>query len=268
MDEKSSLGKQTFLIMNFEFIKPKTISIISSHLGIATTELLTYYSDFELINKLKQEKSDDGFLLIPKMQNSQFIHLETTDNWSKSTLIGVDLPIEVKAKIDTAETVMVLGIDPLRKRKDFPSSDIGKVIVGTPYALHSSFYRESKGRTKIYGEFVESLTQKYNCYITDIYKIWMNNATKSESDKFLLSKEKRICRELLFKEIDLIKPIKIIAFGNLAFNIIRSLKEFINKEIQVIKLPHPSGANRKWNYLLSGNQPFEEKLNYLLAQIC
>ncbi|MEI7504425.1 MAG: uracil-DNA glycosylase family protein, partial [Paludibacter sp.] len=147
-------------------------------------------------------------------------------------------------------------------RKYFQEFKKEDIIIGTPYAFHSTFYIDSKGRTKSYYDLVKHRYSKgYNIYVTDIFKIWMNDAEKTESDRFFLGEEVLKSSETLLKELEIINPKSLIAFGDLVE------KSLSNLGLSTIKLPHPSGANRNWNKIIQGKSTCEEKVKYLCSKI-
>lgn len=238
------------------------ITLLSDFFGIEDSIMQEYYLNIEKSYNLKTGNSYDGFLSVDKFPNIQFESNKILENWKNSTLIGLDLPLFFNSNNYNGKTIAIVGIDPLRKRKDFPNFKSGDVIIGTPYAFHSTFYRESKGRTKAYYDFVEHIVSKgYNVYVTDVFKIWMNDFGKNESNKFFLGEEASSFK-ILYDEINIIKPKIIIAFGNLAEEILEKLEI----STTIVKFPHPSGANRNWNTIIKGKATCDEKVNYLCSE--
>jgi len=240
------------------------IDLLSEYFGIVKTELTDYYFDIEKSYNSNSNNPSEGFISVKRFSNVQFKQERTLNNWKNASLIGVDLPLLFVNDNPNAETVVIIGIDPLRKRKDFRDFKSGNIIIGTPYALHSTFYRESKGRTKSYYDFVKHIVSKgYNVYVTDIFKIWMNNFEKTEKERFFLGDEVWESKKILLKELEIIQPQRIIIFGNL---VEKSLKD-LELSTKIIKLPHPSSANRNWNTLLEGKATCDQKIKYLCSEI-
>jgi len=236
-----------------------TIDLLSKYLGIAKTELTDYYLNIEKSYNSDSNNPSAGFVSVEKFSNVQFKQEKTLNNWKNASLIGVDLPLLFISDNPNAETVVTVGIDPLRKRKDFHDFKPGNVIIGTPYALHSTFYRERKGRTKSYYDFIKHIVSKgYNVYLTDIFKIWMNDFEKTEKDRFFLRDEVLESNEMLLKELEIIQPKMLIAFGDLVEKSLKALE----LSTTIIKLPHPSGANRSW-----GKVTCDQKVKYLCSEI-
>lgn len=241
------------------------IELLSMYFGIEENQLTNYYLNIEKSYNSNTNNPSEGFISVEKFSNVQFKKEKTLYNWKNASLIGMDLPLLFVCDKPNAPTVVIVGIDPLRKRKDFPKHgfELGNIIIGTPYALHSTFYRESKGRTKSYYDFVKHIVSKgYNVYVTDIFKIWMNDSEKTEKDRFFLGDEVFESNEILLKEFEIIQPQILIAFGDLVDKSLKSLE----LSTIIIKLPHPSGANRRWNTLLEGKATCDQKVKYLCSE--
>ena len=164
---------------------------------------------------LNQQHStyQDGFISKQKQSwKIRFQEQQTLNNWENSTLIGVDLPLFFKCPESEAQTVMLVALDPLRNPKHFCDFKHVDVIIGTAFAQHSSYYREKQ--QKIVFNFIKHIVAKnYHLYVTDIYKVWMKNPLIVDgNEKYKLNKESTVFGELLLKEIEIIKPKKIICF--------------------------------------------------------
>lgn len=252
--------------MKIRSLDKSITDLLSEFFGVERTTLNDYYLSIEKSYNSNTDNPNAGFISVEKFSNVQFRQEKTKDNWKKASLIGVDLPLLFDSNNSNAETIMVIGIDPLRKRKDFPKPDfgLGNIIIGTPYALHSTFYRESKGRTKSYYNFIKHIISKgYNVYVTDIFKIWMNDSEKTEKDRFFLGDEVLESNKVLLKEFEIIQPQILIAFGNLVYKSLKGL----GLSTKIIKLPHPSSANRRWNTLFEGKATCDQKVKYLCSEI-
>ncbi len=90
-----------------------------------------------------------------------------------------------------------------------------------------------------------------------------------KNEKHKLNKESTIFGELLLKEIEIIKPKKIICFGTSkdgAYHFCKDLLKDNDLESQLLPaLLHPSGGNRKWNDMFNPNA--ENKIKYLNNKI-
>lgn len=252
--------------MKIGSIHKSIIDLLARYFGIKSTELTNYYLDIESSYNSDINNSSVGFLSLEKFSKIKFQNEKTINNWENASLIGVDIPLFINNNNTNSETVVIIGIDPLRKRKDFNDFDHGNVILGTPYALHSKFYREKRSRTKSYYYFVKHLVSKgYNVYLTDIFKIWMNDFKKTEKDRFFLSEE-TFFYEILITELEFIQPKVIVAFGDLVEEYLKKIK--LSEKFEIIKLPHPSGSNnKKWKTILKEECTCDKKIMFLCSEI-
>ena len=156
----------------------------------------------------------------------------------QSTLKGVDLPSWF-GNINNPK-IVVLGIDPLREKNDFIRSDChdydSNVLIGTPYAFHEKAARD--GYCRSYWTLVDGLVKAERfVYCTDIFKTYYYNKKKSLrsylDQEFIKNKNHR---DLLMKELNLIKPDFIIVFGKMAHELLfRSRCPKIGQNVQITK---------------------------------
>ena len=219
----------------------------------------------------KLSSSHEGF--IPKQKQSWGIQFQekTQNHWENSTLIGVDLPLFFKCPDPKAQTVMLVAQDPLRHRNDFPNFKFKDedVIIGTPFAQHSSKYREGLQKV-VFSSIKNIIDNNYHVYITDVYKVWMK-MRKVKSHEYFLKNECEIFGELLLNELDTIKPKNVICLGKVAEDFFSSspiLKNY-NLSKRNLYLPHPGRQNaQKWKKcLINQKQTAENKIKYLKTKI-
>ena len=182
-------------------------------------------------------------------------------------LLGIDFPIwfgDVAAK----KRIMILGVDPFRNEFLFEEAIANKkkdVLIGTPYALHSTEMRA--GSTRPYWEFIKALSKNNFVYLTDIYKSsFYTDSSKEEKSHTYYRKNKTqldSIKKVLGQEIQLLQPDLIITLGKEGFFQLTAkkakqlsraialntthLKSFPN--IPIIPLVHLSGATKKQNIL-------------------
>lgn len=220
------------------------------------------------------ESPSDGFYAanprnwLPRDPNVQLILKQRLSDPNQR--IGVDLPwlLSVPA---AKLTVMIVGKDPLRKYADFSCNArwSGSIIIGTPYAIHSDFYKD---RTKIYQRVITELKLLgCNIYLTDAKKMWIGGATFSS----------RLDLEALRKELESIRPDFVIAFGVDALRAIETVENATDccaeaqsaannrlNRARVLSFPHPSrAANGAWLRRLGGSSPIDErKIEHILEK--
>ncbi len=219
----------------------------------------------------KLSSSHEGF--IPKQKQSWNILFQeqTLNHWENSTLTGVDLPLFFKCPDPKAQTVMLVAQDPLRHRDDFPNFKFKDedVIIGTPFAQHSSYYREGSQEV-VFSSIKNIIDNNYHVYITDVYKVWMK-MRKGKSHEYFLKNESTIFEELLLNELDTIKPKNVICLGKVAENFFSKtpiLKNY-NLSKRNLYLPHPGRQNTQtWKKcLINQKQSPENKIKYLKTKI-
>jgi hypothetical protein len=246
----------------------KLPQILSTAFGITEDEIKEWYQT--IINSFNANTADSysGFHYVDKFYSIPFSTESARQNWAAATLIGIDLPVELSTGTNDQERIVIIGIDPLRKRKDFPKEVSNeKLIIGTPYALHSSFYRNDEHRTKIYCKVIQNLVERnFKVYLTDIFKVWMSNST-DEKYKYSLHQEFALSNEVLKQELETISPIKIILFGRFVEDYTRPLIKSLGFIDRIISLPHPSGANRNWNKLPKEERSFQGKKEWLIKDL-
>ena len=138
------------------------------------------------------------------------------------------------------------------------------MIIGTPFAQHSSYYRE--GSQKIVFDFIKHIVAKnYHVYVTDVYKVWMKNETGKGIQ--LLKKDSAIFEQLLREELDIIDPKIIITFGNKARKSYMDISKYCDPRPHK-HFTHPSGqAGGAWVKLIGNPVSEPRRLEYLKTEI-
>uniref|UniRef100_A0AB33L280 Uracil-DNA glycosylase-like domain-containing protein n=1 Tax=Tenacibaculum sp. Pbs-1 TaxID=3238748 RepID=A0AB33L280_9FLAO len=149
--------------------------------------------------------------------SDKFIH-NNQNIPQKVTLKGIDLPTWFGCYNN--KKIVVLGIDPRRNENHFlrdKANIENDVIVGTPYAFHEKETRESWCAS--YWTFINGLVEMKNfVYCTSIFKTYYYNTsseTRSHKEKCFVEKPNHL--DILNKELELIKPDLIIAFGGVPY---------------------------------------------------
>jgi len=151
----------------------------------------------------------------------------------------------INDKEQTSRTVMLIGIDPMRK-------DQGQnhISLSSPWGIHCMEYR-SKGTAKLIWELISSFhTNRWNVYITDRNKLYATEPTnkKGNGKKVDVSKSNNSRKpskmiECLREEIRLVKPGAIIFIGGGVQDfLLDDLKEVIDAKdkIKFFHIPHPA----------------------------
>lgn len=190
-------------------------------------------------------------------------HASISKQYDEAKLIGIDLPTLISPP-NPKGRVMILGQDPLRHEVDFPNPPF-PVVVGTPWALHSAKAKEGTDRRRsgirLMWQIVKAVTEEgYSVYLTDIVKLWLPSKRGDKKNPIIETKDQRF-QTVLGAEIELIKPVKIIAFGDHAQNACKNLRDNI-----VLRLTHPSpSANGAWKSLI-GRVDNDAKVGHILQQ--
>lgn len=119
--------------------------------------------------------------------------------------------------------LFVVGINPLRKRKDFTGQNSQHILINSGWGAHNEFaFKRS------YRDFFHCAEQKHSLYLTDFQKVyfqWNGNRNSYEYKPFAsLPKHKQIFEQ----ELKMVNPDLIVCFGA---NVANALG--INKKFQV-----------------------------------
>ncbi len=199
---------------NVEFFNELKSIIKNNILDVSIEDIDKMYSSWEK-DKDKKEVKTNFVYSENLIHDNQKIPKDTS-------LKGIDLPTWFGDYSN--KKIVVLGIDPLRNENVFErenkSNIYNDVIVGTPYAFHERDSRENWCAG--YWALIDGLVKSKNfVYCTDIFKTYYhNNSTKTRSylDPNFVNNYKH--REILFNELELIKPDLIIVFGKIAHKIL------------------------------------------------
>ncbi len=165
--------------------------------------------------------------------------------------IGVDLPIYFGDPISNSR-IMIVAMDPKRL-----GQEPGVFSLGSVFSLHTNEGRTT--RKNDYWNFIEPMITDNLVYLTDVYKLYyesfieVNNRQVhqvSNKDKAFIGKNTipfNINKEILEKEIELVKPTKIIALGKEAASALKQIQDlkikgteiyFKHNQIEYIFMPH------------------------------
>lgn len=205
----------------------------------------------EIYNQLFSKKEEKG-ISNNYVKNKAIIHSKQKIPID-SILSGIDLPFWFGKKEN--KRILFLGIDPLRNKgifKDEKANIFEDVIIGTPYAFHSLDARNIF--CKRYWVLIEKLSKNNFVYCTDIFKTYFksNNVRSYKNNDFI---NNQTHKEIIEREIELVKPDVIITMGGLAYkfltgcrapklsnNIDVNIEDF--KGIKILPFPHLSGGTR------------------------
>ncbi|MGJ5632992.1 uracil-DNA glycosylase [Nostoc sp. CALU 1950] len=211
-----------------------------------------------LYEVMQQEFELEGYPKHSLPRNIFHSHDESFQKFYEEALvIGVDIPslLEKNNNISNKRTVVIVGQDPLRN-SDEKVEEIG---IATPYALHLKNCREKLRNTTLYCDLIKVLLDAgYRVYLTDIFKVWVSEASCDRG--IALSKQDRTrFIQVLKAELEIFEPVAVITWGEKATNAIKSIK----LEVKPLEFPHPSGAaNGAWSKLMGKPATRENRINF------
>jgi len=147
--------------------------------------------------------------------------------------IGLDLPTWSNINNDNS-IVMFVAQDPLRSEKWY--NKCHDIVVSSPFATHDAIHRTSRNGEVYFDIFSKIVEKGYGIYLTDTKKFYIKGNNSASYTK----KQTQIYEEILKKEIEIVNPKIIVAFGkNAQFSVIK-----VDGEKRLLHLIHPSGAAR------------------------
>lgn len=179
-----------------------------------------------------------------------------------------DLPFFIDNK--KKKTLMIIGMD----AKAGHAGD--HVVLSTPYYLQAEAGRNTNSND--YWKIIEVLSSEFNIYLTDVYKAYFvqENAISNTLPSYT---SHPIHKELIEKEIVVVKPDAVLCWGKEARDLVANLLDIqlkatiskddiripYKKEIEgvtfsFIATPHPSRLTRpkSWESFFSVNLPGED----------
>ena len=158
-----------------------------------------------------------------------------------------DLPYFIPSVTKSDKMIMILGMDAKASKKRSITGENDDILLSTPYNLHSKNADDKK-----YRDFADVILDRYNIYLTDIYKAYFIHDSVV-SNKFPKYKSKGH-KAILQAEIEILKPNYIITLGNDARDELRrldkslveksptwdneSIQKYLYNEIKVISICH------------------------------
>lgn len=139
---------------------------------------------------------------------------------AKGHIIASDLPTWFGAKNDK-KRVMLVTQDPMPRSVKWYSK-CEDAICSSPFGLHNKTWRERKnGGGRMWSLIKDVLSHNISVYLTDAYKLNLFSTTKSKSID--LHEQSALFEKILSKEIAIVKPSLIVAFGKKAHTIVGQL---------------------------------------------
>jgi hypothetical protein len=169
--------------------------------------------------------------------------------------IGIDFPIRL-SKGKNRPVLMICAMDPLREDSD-EVSKIDEIGFWVPFSIINSIdskHNKVSDRGNLY--FFHTLLDKYDIYVTDIYKVFYREGDKVSNGQKEF-KHLSVHKEIFENEIKTVKPDAILTLGNDARDGICQILDLnpptwsdkihttVSKDnTKVIMVPHISGSAR------------------------
>jgi hypothetical protein len=169
--------------------------------------------------------------------------------------IGIDFPIRL-SKGKNRPVLMICAMDPLREDSD-EVSNIEEIGFWVPFSIINSIdskHNKFSDRSNLY--FFHTLLDKYDIYVTDVYKVFYREGDKVSNGQKEF-KQLSVHKEILENEIKTVKPDAILTLGNDARDGICQILDLnpptwsdkihttVSKDnTKVLMVPHISGTAR------------------------
>lgn len=174
---------------------------------------------------------------------------------SQFTQIGLDLPTWINIKADKP-VIMFISEEPVRSDRYEKCSEI---VASSPFSIHEKEHRECKNGDLYTDLFEQLIEQGFGIYLTQAKKIY----TKGTGSKPFAIKSRPQYKEILDKEIELVKPELIILLGAFPARLFHMDYKFYQKNkyqgISTLPLAQPSGAERGFVKIFLKLQEFTQK---------
>jgi len=165
--------------------------------------------------------------------------------------VGIDFPIYL-SKGRNRPILMICALDPLREEDE---GQLNPNIISdwVPFSIINNLAKATKHTEKENLIFFHTLLEKYDLYVTDVYKIFFREGEKN-SNSISSYTSLAVHNDILHSEIDLVKPSAILTLGNDARDVVSYLMKItppkwsdtVDKTnvngIDVIMVPHISGT--------------------------
>lgn len=174
---------------------------------------------------------------------------------SQFTQIGLDLPTWINIKAEKP-VIMFISEEPVRSDRYEKCTEI---VASSPFSIHEKEHRECKNGDLYTDLFEQLIEQGYGIYLTQAKKIY----TKGTGSKPFAIKSRPQFKEILDKEIELVKPELIILLGAFPARLFHMDYKFYQKNkyqgISTLPLAQPSGAERGFVKIFLKLQEFTQK---------
>jgi uracil-DNA glycosylase len=167
--------------------------------------------------------------------------------------IGIDLPVFFENNLGNDNRIMIIAMDPKRN-----GQNNNQITLNSVFSIHSKRHGRETNKND-YWNFIEPLIKNNFIYITDVYKLYFESSFEengklrqklSNKDPEFIGKHTDAYKKnklFLEKEINFVKPNKIISLGNESATALKSIMNintnelvFEQNKIEYLFMPHIS----------------------------
>jgi len=255
--------------MKKEFkITNEIISLLESYLVKPSCGLKNIYKNlieyferaqgYEKMPTDAQIKELQKILLANKLNTNDLKNEFTYLHYEDIRTLAIDFPFSLE--FGKRDTIMICAMDSLPPNNFQNDLDKKNIQAWVPFSLIDN-WNYQKGSAKANSKFFKILFEKYNLYVTDIYKVFFRegpNGTdkRSNQNSKYTNDLIHVHKKILRKEITLIKPKVIITLGNRSRDAILKFTNqtaqkwgddiqsynWIDDKTKIISIPHISGS--------------------------
>jgi len=244
--------------------KKEILSLLHSDLGL----------NLDLLNKIYTHFQSPGDMHNILEEKYKYVNIDTLNQEFKKVALGkcsygIDLPVWFSDRNENKKKIFLLATDPMRGINDKEVADLN-----SPFSIHASSNNN-------YYSAIKKLSNKYDIYITDIYKLFYREKTNKRQVSSLSSKftSLDIHARLINREIAIFKPDLILCLGKHPLHGLYNLGKWElppkstigklvqynyitnNREIPTFAIPHASSIAAKWAQTFLKNNNWQKPYN-------
>lgn len=189
---------------------------IKEYCCLTDREIKQHYDRWRIHNRGTGHKNgycEEAFISInkihPQLTSNNEINIPTDAN-----CYGIDFPYWFNWKNPKKKKILFVGINPNRELKDwrdfnFEKDRSKKLLINSGWGAHNEFNFDIQ-----YQNFFLALSKQFSFYFTDLQKLFFWWDSKRNSYKHKSFASNKIHKQIFDKELSIVKPDIIIAFGN------------------------------------------------------
>ena len=228
----------------------KVIHVINKYLFENQIDVTNYYDS--MINNFDKDLNlEIGNPL--SIENLNFSFQKLLSKKIDISNIGIDFPVFFDNPNEIKNRIMIIAMDPKRNGQIH-----NQITLNSVFSVHSKKNGRETNKND-YWNFIEPLTKNNFVYITDVYKLYyefnledglnLRHKLSNKDPEFIVKKTEAYNQNklILEKEINIVKPNKIISLGNESATALKSIMNintnelfFEQEQIEYIFMPHIS----------------------------